>query len=132
MHVEDCISGSWLCKKEQNMKIDSYSFGSITVDGQTYDQDIILLPNRVHTSWHRREGHRLSIEDLSEVIEYKPEVLIVGTGAHGVMEIQAETKQALKQFGIELIENKTAQACDIFNEHIQKGKKVVGAFHLTC
>ncbi len=114
------------------MKIDSYSFGSMTVDGKVYNKDLIIFPERIKANWWRREGHCLAIEDLKEVIDYKPEVLIIGTGAYGAMDIPESTKKMLKDKQIELIEKNSEQAYQIFNEYIEKGKKVVGAFHLTC
>lgn len=114
------------------MKIETYSFGLMTVDGKVYNRDLIIFPERVRTNWWRREGHCLAIEDLKEVIDYKPEALIVGTGAYGAVDIPEYTKKVLKDKQIELIEKNTSQASQIFNEYIEKGKKVVGAFHLTC
>lgn len=114
------------------MKIESYSFGTITVDGKKYDGDIIVFPDKVRTNWWRKEGHSLDIDDLKEVIDFKPQILIVGRGAYDVMEIPQSTRKALKANRIELIDENTSEACKIFNEKIEKGERVVGAFHLTC
>ena len=62
--------------------IDSYGFGEIVVDGQRYTSDVIIYPDRVDSSWWRKEGHRLSIEDLEDIVKAKPETLIVGTPTH--------------------------------------------------
>lgn len=114
------------------MQIDSYSFGSMVVDGKQYSEDLIIFPDRVRPHWWRKEGHSLSIEDLDEVIDYKPELLIVGKGASGCMSIPTLTRNVLKDKQIEIIDKNTDEASQIFNEQIKKGKKVVGAFHLTC
>jgi len=114
------------------MRIDSYSFGVMKVDGREYRQDLIIFPDKIRSNWWRREGHSLAIEDLGDIIEFKPELLIVGTGASGMMEIPAATKQALQNAGIQIIVQKTSQACNTFNQQAECGKKVVGAFHLTC
>lgn len=114
------------------MKIDNYTFGSIIVDNEIYNSDLILFPNKVLTNWCRENGHLLLIKDLKEIIKYKPDVLIVGTGADGVMEIASETKKELEKLKITLIEAKSAAACNIFNDRMEKGENAVGAFHLTC
>lgn len=114
------------------MKINSYTFGSMTVDGKLYQKDLILFPDEIESNWWRKEGHTLLIEDLKEVIDYKPDILIVGTGASGVMQIPIDTRTALKKYGIKLIDENTYQASQFFNQSIEKGEKVVGAFHLTC
>ena len=114
------------------MNIDSYAFGSITVNGKMYLNDVIVLPHKVRPEWWRKKSHLLAVEDLEEVIKYQPEILVVGRGASGVMNIPEETKKYLKEKNIELIEGYTEVACKRFNELIKQGKKVVGAFHLTC
>ena len=114
------------------MKIDGYSFGSMTVNGNVYDADLIVFPDNIKPNWWRKNGHALLIEDLGEVIEHKPQVLIVGTGAHGAMKIPSSTKEVLRANNIELIDLVTGEAYKVFNGYIQEGRKVVGAFHLTC
>ncbi len=114
------------------MYIDTYSFGRMTVKGQVYTSDIIIFPDKIQSDWWRKEGHSLALDDLPDVIAYKPEILVVGTGASGIMSVPARTRDALKKQNIELIDTKTSEAYRVFNSYIQEGKKVVGAFHLTC
>ena len=114
------------------MKIDSYSFGTIKVDGTEYTGDLIIFPDKIKTDWWRKQGHNLDPDDLADVIEFKPDVLVVGKGAPGLMSVPAETEKFIRDLGIELIAENTSRACEIFNEKIQKGAKVAGAFHLTC
>ena len=111
--------------------IDDYRFGRIVVDGQTHTRDLILLPDRVIGEWWRNEGHRLAPEDLEEVIDASPEVLVIGTGASGLMKVTPMTMQALEEAGIEIRVARTAEACHIYSD-LRKGRRVAGAFHLTC
>jgi hypothetical protein len=103
----------------------------MVIDGKTYTSDIILYPDKVDDNWWRKSGHLLQKEDLRDVIKYNPEILIVGTGAYGLMKILDETKQFLKVEGIELIFEKTKESCKIYNE-LKDKKKIVAAFHITC
>jgi hypothetical protein len=48
------------------------------------------------------------------------------------MDVPQETKEILESKNIEVIEDNTGEAYRIFNDEIKKGKKAVGAFHLTC
>ena len=113
------------------MRIESYSFGAMKIDGVKYKSDLIVFPDRIKSNWWRKQGHSLVIEDLDDVLDFKPEVLIVGIGASGLMQIPASTKKALQEKAIELVAENTGRAWQLFNEQIQKGKKVVGAFLLT-
>lgn len=114
------------------MKVDSYSFGSMVIDGKAYDKDLIVFPDKVCPNWWRSQGHTLLIDDLAEVLEYEPDILVVGRGAYSVMVIPESTKEALKEHNIELIQEATPKAYGIFNDQLKQGAKVVGAFHLTC
>jgi hypothetical protein len=78
------------------MMIDSYDFGRITINGRSYDQDLIIFPDKIKAGWWRKEGHRLQMEDLDDVLESEPEVLIVGTGYYGEMTHQLKPKNMLK------------------------------------
>lgn len=111
--------------------IESYDFGKIIIDGRSYTSDVIVFPDRVDDSWWRKKGHKLCIGDIKEIVEAKPEVLVVGTGYYGRMKILSETLEYLKSNGIEVMSNKTEDACEAFNR-LSKTKKVVAALHLTC
>ena len=111
--------------------IDSYDFGRIVINGKRYSSDLIVFPDKVRDGWWRKEGHRLDVEDLKDVLEAKPEVLVVGTGYSGLMKVPAETREFVRSKGIELIVQGTAEACKTFNRLV-KSRKVVAALHLTC
>ncbi|MCX5800898.1 MAG: Mth938-like domain-containing protein [Candidatus Eisenbacteria bacterium] len=111
--------------------IDSYEFGEIIVDGKSYVSDVIIYPDRIDDKWWRKDGHKLSIEDVKDIMNAKPEMLIVGTGYSGFLEITSRTKRFLETNGVELLAANTKKACQKYNE-ISKTKRVVAAFHLTC
>ncbi len=114
------------------MHIDFYSFGEMTVNGTAYTRDLIIFPDRIVPEWWRIEGHSLCIADLFEVIDYRPDTLIVGRGAEAAMQIPSETRRALEERKIRLVASDTAQAVISFNEAMKKGSRTAGAFHLTC
>lgn len=111
--------------------IDSYSFGKITINGKTYTSDVIIYSDKVDDNWWRKRGHLLQKEDLKDVFKYEPGVLIVGTGRYGLMKVPDETKKFIESKGIELITEKTKEACKAYNE-LKGKKKVVAALHITC
>jgi hypothetical protein len=107
--------------------IQGYRFGRMVVDGVVHHQDLLLLPERVVPGWWRQQGHRLALEDL----EAAPDVLVVGTGASGVMEVPALTRRSLADAGIELVVLPTTEAWQRYNE-LSSRRRTAGAFHLTC
>jgi hypothetical protein len=111
--------------------IESYSFGKIVIDGKQYATDVIIFPDHVQDSWWRKEGHVLTIEDLKDVLQAKPEVLIVGTGYFGFMKVPNEVKEHLASMKIQLIVENTREAYKTYNR-LASTKRTVAAFHLTC
>jgi len=112
------------------MLIESCSFGRMVIGGQIYTADLIIIGDEVFPNWWRKEGHQLQPEDLDVVMARKPEVLVIGTGAYGAMDVPFETEKYLEDAGIEVIWKPTAEAAEIFNSIA--GKKKAAAFHLTC
>jgi hypothetical protein len=113
--------------------IQEYSFGKMVIEGETYDKDLIIAGGEVIPNWWRNKGHNLQLSDIKNVLnEHQPEVLVVGKGQFGMMNISTEIKEYLSEHNIELIHKKTGTAVQFFNKHYNEGKNVVGAFHLTC
>jgi hypothetical protein len=112
-------------------QIKTYRFGHIVIDGQSYDRDVIILPHRVLGGWWRQEGHVLHPDDLEAVFEATPDLLIVGQGADGLMQVTPKTEQALQAAGIELVALPTEKACHTYNT-LREQRSVAAALHLTC
>ncbi len=114
------------------MKIDSYSFGFMSIDGKGYSTDLIIYPDgTIYNRWWRRDGHKLLPADLERTAEFKPEVIIIGTGANGMMKVQNETVRYLRSMCRELIIEDTGLAVRKFNQR-SESQSVMGMFHLTC
>ena len=112
--------------------IDTCSFGSIVIDGKKFTTDLIIYPDgKVKDSWRRKKGHELSSDDISELIESGPAVIIAGTGVSGLMKPQKELERLLYQKGIKFFPASNQQSMELYNELSTKNR--VGAcFHLTC
>ncbi|MEA1939557.1 MAG: MTH938/NDUFAF3 family protein, partial [Candidatus Caldatribacteriota bacterium] len=111
--------------------IENYSFGKITINRKKYNSDLIIYENSVDDTWWRKEGHNLRIEDIHIILDKNPEVLIIGTGAYGLMKVSSDLIEYLKSKNIRVIIKKTKDACDEYN-HLSQNKKVIAALHLTC
>ncbi|RUM89104.1 MAG: hypothetical protein DSZ24_02080 [Thermodesulfatator sp.] len=112
--------------------IESYRFGEMVVSGRAYRKDLKIIEGRVVPNWWRKEGHLLQPEDLEEVWAARPEILVVGTGASGVMRVDPRVREKAQSLGIQLEAYPTARAAERFNELFSQGRRVAGAFHLTC
>ncbi len=109
--------------------IDQYSFGKIIINGKAFTKDIIIQNGQIK-SWWRKQGHNVQLDDVKEVIKEKPDIMIIGTGGHGAMQVPEETRRFILEKGIKLITEKTSDAVNTFNKEKQENK--AGLFHLTC
>ena len=112
------------------MRVDSYSFGNIVIEGKAYGKDVIIFEDRVFSPWWRQEGHLLHMEDLDEVLKERPETLIIGTGYMGIMRIPQALIKKLEKSGINVTVERSSKAVDLYNK--KAGQGVVAALHLTC
>ncbi len=114
------------------MRIKSYEFGRIEINGTVYTSDVIIYDEHINSSWWRKEGHYLQVEDIGEILKVKPDVIIIGTGKFDTMKVSSNVMKELDSRGIEAIYANTDEACCRHNEMSGSGKKVVTALHLTC
>lgn len=114
------------------MEITHYDFGKLQAGGRQYTSDVLILPGAVRDHWWREEGHSLHINDLAEVLQAHPEVLVIGTGYYGRMNVPERTRAHLEDQGIQVHAMKTRAAVDEFNRLQRECARVVAAFHLTC
>src|SRR5215470_16478341 len=95
-------------------RFEAFSFGSIRIDGVTYEHDVLIDRGQVRKRKKKASkkfrdafGHTpLSIE---EEIPWKCRKLVVGTGT-GALPIMEEVKQEAKRRHVELLVLPTAQA----------------------
>jgi len=112
--------------------IENYSFGQILINGKKYNSDLIIFKDYIYDGWWRKEGHNLCIDDIKEIINKKPDILIIGTGNFGLMKVSKKLRENIKSSGIkQVIVKKTGEACKEYNK-LYKDKNIVAAFHLTC
>ena len=80
------------------MHFDKFAFGSIQIDGSTYEHDVVIdrggirkRKKKPSKQFREQFGHTpLSVE---EKIPWKCQRLVVGTGAHGGLPVMEEVKQ---------------------------------------
>lgn len=78
-----------------------------------------------------KKGHEVALEEIIEAMTESPDVLLVGTGASGLMKVLPEVQQEAETRNIQIITQPTAEACDIYNQ-LSISQRMVAALHLTC
>ena len=116
------------------MQFEDFSFGSLTIDGNTYDYDVVIDRGEIRKrkkkpskQFREQFGHTpLSVE---EKIPWKCKQLVIGTGASGRLPVMEEVKQEAERRKIELLVMPTADAI----RTLQQGAKGANAvLHVTC
>ena len=113
--------------------IDSTAFGTITIDGRTYTSDLIIFPDgRIRDGWWRRNGHVLAVDDILDLVDAGPAVIVAGTGTSGRMRPDDYVEPFLAARGVALVAVPNARAVKVYNEKLSKIENVGACFHLTC
>ncbi|MFQ6049424.1 MAG: MTH938/NDUFAF3 family protein [Candidatus Paceibacterales bacterium] len=119
--------------------IEEYKFGSITINGKTYNHDVEVRWVGDVLKWWRRESHVIDVGDVKRAVEQGPDTIVIGTGEMGMAKITQECQNFITQKSIKLIIDKTEEAVKTFNIILEESKKeegkqekVIGLFHLTC
>jgi hypothetical protein len=111
--------------------VESFEFGKITIDGNTYRRDLKIVDGKIVPGWWRAEGHEIAPSDIKDILDARPEVLVVGMGDPGRMRVLPETEARLKSLGIRLIAEPTAEAVKTYNR-LSGTLPTAFAAHLTC
>jgi hypothetical protein len=112
--------------------IENYSFGSMTISGKRYTSDLKIINGQVHPDWRRKTGHSVTVDEVIEILNTKPDYLIIGSGKFGLMKISEQLRRHLPDCGIQIIVERSKVAMKTFNQLYTDGKNVAGGFHLTC
>jgi hypothetical protein len=116
------------------MKIENFSFGTIDIDGTTYDHDVVIDRGKV-TKRKKKPSKALRGEyghtplTVREDLPWKCKRLIVGTGANGSLPVTKEVEAEAKERNIVLIELPTAEAISLLNVLDDETNAVL---HVTC
>ncbi|MEM1509925.1 MAG: Mth938-like domain-containing protein [Thermofilaceae archaeon] len=113
-------------------RIEEYKFGKIVIAGKAYSSDLIITPRGVLSPWWRGEGHLLKLKDFGELKNSDIEYVVIGTGYNGMMEVLEEVTDYFKAKGVKVYIADTRKAVELYNILVEEGRRVLGAFHLTC
>ena len=103
--------------KDQAMEIEGTTFGTITIDGKTYEHDVVI----------RLSGEVMKRKKKLSKKYY--EQLIVGSGQMGNVHLSPDAEAYFAKKGCKVLLQPTPEAIDVFNKsHAKK----IGLFHVTC
>jgi len=115
------------------MRFEEFSFGSIRIDGVTYEHDVVIDRGEVRkrkkkASKKFRDAYGHTPLSLEEKIPWKCRRLVVGTGT-GALPVMKEVKLQAKHRKVELLILPTTRAIEILK---QTSADTNAILHVTC
>lgn len=84
-------------------RIHRVGFGWINVGGRQYEHDRILLPHGISGPWWRRRRHWFDADEAQDLqAEFRPDVVVLGIGWMGMLQVAAAAATVLAERGVRL------------------------------
>jgi hypothetical protein len=116
------------------MRFEEFSFGSIRIDGVTYECDVVIDRGEIRKRKKKpskpyREAFGHTPLSGDEKIPWKCHRLVIGTGAHGALPVMKEVKAEAERRKVELLILPTARAIEALRENPAETNAIL---HITC
>jgi hypothetical protein len=117
-----------------SMRFTGFSFGSIRVDGVTYDHDLVIDRGKIRkrkkaASRRFRGAYGHTPLSAAEDIPWRCRRLVIGTGADGALPVLQQVREQARRRKIDLVVLPTAEAIGVL---AQTTKDTNAILHLTC
>ena len=111
-----------------------FSFGSLRIDGSTYEHDVIIDRGEVRKrkkkpSKRFREDFGHTPLSAEEDIPWKCHRLVVGTGAYGRLPVMKEVQREAERHRVKLLILPTIQAIEALQQDPEDTNAIL---HVTC
>jgi hypothetical protein len=116
------------------VRIDQFSFGTIRIEGETYEKDVVIdrgevRPRKKKASKRFRGEFGHTPLSLEEKIPWQCEHLVIGTGAQGALPVMPAVFEEGKRRGVEVTVVRTAKAIELLRG---ADRGINAVLHITC
>jgi hypothetical protein len=119
-----------------NPKIDETVFGSISIEGELYEHDVLI---RLSGDIKKRKkklskavygtSHIISLDEARFIHEDKAESIIIGSGQNGTVRLSDEAAEYFTKKKCKVELRPTPEAIELWN---RASGQIIGLFHVTC
>jgi len=104
--------------------VTAYDNSGIKVNGKQFEKSFIISPDEFHENWTIDSISELSSTHIQQLLDMKPELIIVGTGNKLVFPpVEVYAALVKQNMGVEFMD--TNAACRTYNILTGEGRKVV-------
>ena len=122
-----------LTSAENHNLISGYSSGEsgrfVEINKQRHTRNLIVMSNKLILDWQATDFSSLSEADFVQIVDLKPEVVLLGTGEKHQF-LHPKIVQKLTENNIPLECMTTAAACRTYNFLMSEGRNVAAALIL--
>jgi len=116
------------------VRFTGFSFGSVRVDGVTYDHDLVIDRGKIRkrkkaASKRFRGAYGHTPLSIAEDIPWRCGRLVIGTGADGALPVMKQVEQEARRRKVDLVVLPTAEAIGVLTVTIKDTNAVS---HVTC
>lgn len=105
--------------------IRGYDEGRVTINDQDISRSVIVTPEQI-VDWPPQQFEELEEFHLELIMEWKPEIVLLGTGARQRFPGPQMTRSLIRRgIGVEVMD--TAAACRTYNIIMAEGRRVAAA-----
>jgi hypothetical protein len=116
------------------MEFGRFAFGSIQIDGTTYEHDVVIDRGRIRK---RKKGPSKPLRDTyghtpltaAEDVPWDCRRLVVGTGAAGALPVAGDLVEEAERRGVELVAVPTTEAIEVLRSAPPDTNAIL---HVTC
>ena len=110
--------------QDEGFVITGYDKGSVTINGKPFRQSLIITQTKLDENWGVASIESLHTEHISQVLSFKPELILIGTGDKLIFPAIEVYAGIIKQgIGVDFMD--TGAACRTYNILMSEGRDVV-------
>lgn len=118
-----------LTQAEDSNLITAYGSGFVDINKQRYEQNLIVMPDKLILDWSAADFKSLTAQDFIAIADLNPEVVLLGTGARHQF-VHPKLTAALTEKGLAIECMTTDAACRTYNILMSEGRNVAAGLIL--
>lgn len=109
--------------------IDAHGPGWVSINHVPYTRSLIIMPNRLEPDWVPESFSKLGADDLIQIFNLRPEIILIGTGTQQRFP-DIELLRQIGESGIGCEFMDTAAACRTYSVLMAEKRQVAAALLL--